>query len=184
VTGSRSFPTVDAVKRPCLLLQKTSLMRLRNSLFRTSSSLFARVGNFDKKLRNQGPFRRRVAFPGTEIAEIPSIFPVEQGTQGREQFASDCTIHTSVSRFPDSSENRSKSARVRAICDHAWIRRTQRAPLIARIRPNLSARDLPRSVRVAVDSQNLKPVKPRGRFARPSPRQGAQSPSNTAATEQ
>ena len=35
--------------------------------------------------------------------------------------------HRPVPRFSDILENRSKSARVRAICDHAWTRRTPSA---------------------------------------------------------
>ena len=54
-------------------------------------------------------------------------------------------LHHSVSRFPDIAENRSKSARVRAICDRARTRRMAPAGLIAKIRRNLSGRDLPRS---------------------------------------
>src|SRR5712692_4310740 len=46
------------------------------------------------------------------------------------------------------SENRSKSARVRAICDHARTRRASPADRIARIRHNLSARDFARSMNV------------------------------------
>ena len=54
-------------------------------------------------------------------------------------------LHTSVSRCSDMSENRSKSARVRAICDRARIRRASLSGRSARIGQFLSPRDLPRS---------------------------------------
>ena len=54
--------------------------------------------------------------------------------------------HHPVRQFSDLSENRSKSARVRAICDHAWTRRTPSAARIRRIQQNLSGRDLARSM--------------------------------------
>ena len=49
-------------------------------------------------------------------------------------------------KFSDLSENRSKSARVRAICDHTWTQRTPSAARIRRIQQNLSGRDLARSM--------------------------------------
>jgi hypothetical protein len=49
------------------------------------------------------------------------------------------------SRFSDISENRSKSARVRAIRDRVRTRRTPSAARIPRIEQNLSGHDLPRS---------------------------------------
>ena len=55
-------------------------------------------------------------------------------------------LHHPVRQFSDFSENRSKSARVRAICDHAWTRRTPSAARIRRIQQNLSGRDLARSM--------------------------------------
>jgi hypothetical protein len=55
-------------------------------------------------------------------------------------------LHHSVLRFPDISENQSKTARVRAICAHAWTWRTSPAALIARIGQNLSRRDFVRSI--------------------------------------
>src|ERR1700683_4963738 len=54
-------------------------------------------------------------------------------------------LHISVSRFLEMSENRSKSARVHAICAQV---RTRRAALFLRFARNgqfLSRRDLPRS---------------------------------------
>ncbi len=54
--------------------------------------------------------------------------------------------YISVSRFLEMSENRSKSARVRAICAHARTRRTSLAALIDGNRQNLSGRDFARSV--------------------------------------
>ena len=57
-------------------------------------------------------------------------------------------LHTSVSRVSEMAENRSKSARVRAIYDHAWTRRTPPAARIARIRQNLSARDFAGSMEI------------------------------------
>ena len=55
-------------------------------------------------------------------------------------------LHHPVPQFSDLSENRSKSARVRAICDHAWTQRTPSAARIRRIQQNLSGRDLARSM--------------------------------------
>jgi hypothetical protein len=52
---------------------------------------------------------------------------------------------TSVSRVPHLAENRSKTARVRAICDRAWTRRVSPARLIAKIRQILSLPDFARS---------------------------------------
>ena len=49
-------------------------------------------------------------------------------------------------RFSYLSENRSKSARARAICDHGWTRRTSPEALIGRIRRNLSGREIGRSI--------------------------------------
>jgi hypothetical protein len=46
-----------------------------------------------------------------------------------------------VRQFLYFSENRSKSARVRAICDYAWTRRTSFTALLAGIKRKLSARD-------------------------------------------
>src|SRR5208337_283115 len=63
---------------------------------------------------------------------------------GGRQFKS-VLLHISVSRFLEMSENRSKSARVRAICDHGWSRRTPPAARIGRIWRNLSGRDFARS---------------------------------------
>ncbi len=45
---------------------------------------------------------------------------VNRLTGGGEQFASDCAIHHPGLQFPLISENRSKSARLRAICDRRW----------------------------------------------------------------
>ena len=56
------------------------------------------------------------------------------------------SLHISVSIFSEMSENRSISARVRAIYDHAWTRRTTPAARIRRIQQNLSGRDLARSM--------------------------------------
>ena len=64
----------------------------------------------------------------------------------REQFAADFVIHHPVRQFSDLSENRSKSARVRAICNRPWTRRTPSAARIRRIQQNLSGRDLARSM--------------------------------------
>ena len=56
------------------------------------------------------------------------------------------SLHHPVRQFSDLSENRSKSARVRAICNHAWTWRTPSAARIRRIQQNLSGRDLARSM--------------------------------------
>jgi hypothetical protein len=57
----------------------------------------------------------------------------------------DCVIHISVSRVADIAENRSKSARVRAICDRWRTRRAALKAAIQQIGQFLSRRDLPRS---------------------------------------
>src|SRR5260370_18927243 len=76
-------------------------------------------------------------------ARFADNFAMERRSGGRE-FKS-LRLHHPVSRLSDIAENRSKSARVRAICDRA---RTQRASLSARfagIGQFLSPRDSPRS---------------------------------------
>ena len=55
-------------------------------------------------------------------------------------------LRQTVLQFSDIPENQSKSARVRAICNHAWTRRTPSAARIRRIQQNLSGRDLARSM--------------------------------------
>src|ERR1039458_5453131 len=82
---------------------------------------------------------------GSKNANFPVLSRVIREFDRRESLASDCVIHISVSRFLQMSEIRSKSARVRAICDHAWTRRTPETAGIARIGQNLSGHDLPRS---------------------------------------
>ena len=54
-------------------------------------------------------------------------------------------LHHSVSRVSDIAENRSKSARVRAICDRARTRRTSLSGTIRQIGQFLSGRDFVRS---------------------------------------
>ena len=54
-------------------------------------------------------------------------------------------LHHPVPRFSEISENRSKSARVRAICDRAWTQRASLSGRSARVGQFLSPRDLPRS---------------------------------------
>ena len=55
-------------------------------------------------------------------------------------------LHHTVLHFSDISENRSQSARERAICDDAWTRRASPAALIGRIRRNLSGSEISRSI--------------------------------------
>ena len=57
-------------------------------------------------------------------------------------------LHTLVSKFSDIPENRSKSARMRGICDHEWTRRAAAASLIGELLQNLSALDLSGSTNV------------------------------------
>jgi hypothetical protein len=71
--------------------------------------------------------------------------PPRQPVDAGEHLPPACGLHTSVSRFPRISENRSKSARGRAICDRAGTRRTSPPAPIARIRQILSRRDFARS---------------------------------------
>src|SRR5208337_4094279 len=70
---------------------------------------------------------------------------------GGRQFKS-VLLHISVSRFLEMSENRSKSARVRAICAHAWTRRRSLETRFAGIQQNLSARDFGGSIRRSIGS--------------------------------
>ena len=68
---------------------------------------------------------------------------MKRRTRGRE-FKS-LLLHISVFRFLEMSENRSKLARVRAICAHARTQRIAASARTAQIWRNLSGRDLPRS---------------------------------------
>jgi len=76
-----------------------------------------------------------------------------------EPFASDGVIHHPVRWVSAFSENRSKSARVRAICDRAWTRRASTAALILRIRRNLSEREISRSIGGAGGIGRIYPAK-------------------------
>jgi len=58
------------------------------------------------------------------------VGPLFSSIEGYLRFKSN-SLHHPVSQFSDLSENRSKSARVRAICDHAWTQRTPSAPEFA-----------------------------------------------------
>lgn len=69
---------------------------------------------------------------------------MKRRSRGRRVFKS-TPLHHPVSLFSDLWENRSKSPRMRAIRDRAWTRRMPPAGLIAKIRRNLSGRDLARS---------------------------------------
>ncbi len=77
------------------------------------------------------------------LAKSADNLPMERRRRGRG-FKS-LLPYISVSRFLEMSENRSKSARVRAICDRARTRRAPWSALIARIWQNLSGRDFARS---------------------------------------
>jgi hypothetical protein len=76
-------------------------------------------------------------------ARVADNFANENRIGGR-RFKS-CLDHTSVSRFPDLAENRSKSARVRAIFKRAGTRRMRLSARFAQIAQFLSRLDLPRS---------------------------------------
>jgi hypothetical protein len=67
------------LKAASLLLERNSLFRQNNSLFGFQNSLFCRVGNFDKNPRNTRLFRVLAGPQRAEIAEIPCIFPDDQG---------------------------------------------------------------------------------------------------------
>src|SRR5208282_4172000 len=73
------------------------------------------------------------------VANPADNFAMKGRRRGR-QFKSTLP-HTSVFGVLDIPENRSKSAPVRAICDHAWTRRTPPERRIARIWQNLSGCD-------------------------------------------
>ena len=78
------------------------------------------------------------------LAKSASNSAMERRSGGRE-FKS-TLLHTSVSRSSHIAENRSKSARVRAIREHVWSQRTPPAARFAGIRPNLSAPDFGGSI--------------------------------------
>ncbi len=78
------------------------------------------------------------------LAKLANNFAMRRRSEGRE-FKS-IPLHHPIPRFSDISENRSKSARVRAIYDHAWTRRTPAVARIRRIQQNLSGRDFARSM--------------------------------------
>src|ERR1700733_16165206 len=77
------------------------------------------------------------------VAKSADNFSMKRRSGGR-QFKS-TLLHISVSRISDTSENRSKSARVRAICDRARTQRASFSGRFAQIAQFLSRRDLPRS---------------------------------------
>jgi hypothetical protein len=78
------------------------------------------------------------------VAKSADNFAMKRRSGGR-QFKSSL-LHISVSRFLEMSENRSKSARVRAIRDRARTRRMRHVAQVAQIERNLSRRDFARSV--------------------------------------
>jgi len=78
------------------------------------------------------------------VANSADNFAMRRRSGGR-QFKS-TLLHHSISGFSDVSENRAKSARVRAIPDRARTRRTPPTAQIARTPQNLSARDFARSI--------------------------------------
>lgn len=77
----------------------------------------------------------------------------------REHLEPDWVIHTSVSRFSDIADNRSKSARVCAICDWRWTGRTPLAGLVtfdcASAAPWFSRRTAMRIGKAALDIRNI-----------------------------
>jgi hypothetical protein len=77
------------------------------------------------------------------VAKSADNFAMKRRSGGRE-FKS-TPLHTPVPRVRDIAENRSKSARVRAICDHPRTQRILSEPQIARIGRFLSGRDFARS---------------------------------------
>ena len=93
--------------------------------------------------RYQPPFIPLVAHrrPAASVVVLHRV-PFTKSSEGSNSSRS--TIQ--VRHITESSENCAKSARVRAICDHAWTRRTSRATLIARFRRNLSRCDFARSI--------------------------------------
>jgi hypothetical protein len=83
--------------------------------------------------------RAVVGFPplsaNQQVAPEPKLRPLTVSTsnaEGSREFKSP-SLHHPDRQFSDLSENRSKSARVRAICNHAWTRRTPSAARIRRI---------------------------------------------------
>ena|SRR5208282_593917 len=80
------------------------------------------------------------------VANPADNFAMKGRRRGR-QFKS-TLLHHSVSRFSYFSENRSKCARRRAICERARTRRAPWSAQIGRIAQNLSGRDFARSVEI------------------------------------
>src|ERR1022692_1386412 len=87
------------------------------------------------------------------VAESADNFSMKRRSGGR-QFKS-ALLHISVSRFLEMSENRSKSARVRAIRDRARTRRAPWSAQIGRIGQNLSGRDFARSSSVGIGPRRI-----------------------------
>jgi len=85
---------------------------------------------------------------GSKTGEFPVISLLNRDFAVREWFAADWVIHTPVSKFSNLPENRSKSARVRAIYDYAWTRRTTVEALLSGMLQNLSALYFARSMEV------------------------------------
>jgi hypothetical protein len=77
------------------------------------------------------------------VARSADNFAMKRRSTGR-RFKS-LLLHHPGSLISEIAENPAKSARVRAICDHAWIRRAPLSTRLARIGRFLSRRDLPRS---------------------------------------
>ncbi len=120
----------------------------RLEVIKRDGVIFRKITAFEMLGRARQPPRvnRR-----SSVNRLVNRQPVDEG----ERFASDCAIHISVSRFLEMSENRSKSAPVRAICDRAWTRRTPETAGIARIGQNLSGRDFARSMEIRRKFANL-----------------------------
>src|SRR5271156_2209201 len=76
-------------------------------------------------------------------AKFAGNFAMKKRRGGRE-FKSNAD-KSSVSRLWNHAENCSKSARVRAICDHPWTRRARSSETTGSNGQFLSRRDLPRS---------------------------------------
>ena len=104
----------------------------------------------EKLQRSCGVFGLERCPEATKSLEFPVNSHMIRVFDDREQFAADCVIHHSVSQFSHISENRPKSARVRAICDQSWTRRRSLAAVIRRIRQNLSGSEISRSIGAAI----------------------------------
>ena len=130
-------------------------LRIRGHPLRPGRPRRVHLGANRLRLEAPGPGRQVASVPEVRyltivIASAPGWGSSSAGralrSQRRGRGFKSLLLHHSVSRFSDMSENRSKSARVRAICDRcADPENALGQAQIGRIGQNLSRRDFPRS---------------------------------------